>query len=259
MFMDAVYIFYIYQFRFWTTGLPVIFVLFWVMASMKMDMQINFSNKSGIQTAVENAVAAGWRWWDCEWIRDTIIKNRQRIVTFFKTLKGISAEEYSVYTIINATHEFIDSLINPLVNDGNRTAFAESLKRMLKIYFHDNELSAKCKEIQVVGRSIGQTFAENSTRAQQWWWHITWYNQPQQQLKQLFLEHRRSRLRWCSQNEHADNAGLEDWGSRGKAIGAVCWWIFCHQEMELQEVVCRLDSIRDDKRRLTYFSEAIQP
>lgn len=212
MFMDDVYIFYIYEFTFWTTGLPVIFVQFWVMASMKMDMQINFSNKSGIQTAVENAVTAGWRWRDCEWIRGLIIKNMQRNVTFLKTLTGISAEEYSVYTVINATHEFIDSLINPLVNDGIRTSFAESLKRMLKTHFHDNELSEKCKENQVVGRSIGQTFAECSTRAQQWWWHITWYSQPQQQLKQLFLEHQRSRLGWCSWNECADNAFMSPGG-----------------------------------------------
>lgn len=90
-------------------------------------------------------------------------------MTFFKTLTGISAEEYSMYTVFNATHEFIDSLINPLVNDGNRTAFAENLKRMLRTHFHDNELSAKCKENQAVGRSIGQTFAGSSTCAQQWW------------------------------------------------------------------------------------------
>lgn len=154
-----------------------------------------------------------------------------------------------MYTVINATHEFIDSLINPLVNDGNRTAFVESLKRMLKTHFQDNELSGKCKENEVVGRSIGQTFAESSTRAQQWWWHITWYNHFQQ-LKQLFLEHQRSWLGWCSWNEHADNADLHDWGRRGRAVGAVCWWTFCHQEIELQEVVCRLHSIRDDQKQI---------
>lgn len=69
-----------------------------------------------------------------------------------------------ILSVFNATHEFIDSVINPLVNDGNRTAFAASLQRMVSTPFHDNEPSANCNENQAVERRTDRTFAENSVR-----------------------------------------------------------------------------------------------
>lgn len=67
-----------------------------------------------------------------------------------------------ILSVFNATHEFIDSVINPLVNDGNRTAFAASLQRMVSTPSHDNEPSANCNENQAGERRMGRTLAENS-------------------------------------------------------------------------------------------------
>lgn len=50
-------------------------------------------------------------------------------MTFFKVLTGVLLMNIQdILSVFNATHEFIDSIINPLVNDGNRTAFAASLQ-----------------------------------------------------------------------------------------------------------------------------------
>ena len=70
-----------------------------------------------------------------------------------------------ILSVFNANHEFIDSVINPQVNDGNRTAFAACLQRMVSTPFHDNEPSANCNENQAVERRIDRTFAENSVHA----------------------------------------------------------------------------------------------
>ena len=65
-----------------------------------------------------------------------------------------------ILSAFNANHEFIDSVINPQVNDGNRAAFAASLQRMVSTSFHDNE--PNCNENQAVERRIGRTFADSN-------------------------------------------------------------------------------------------------
>lgn len=60
-------------------------------------------------------------------------------MTFFKVLTGILLMNVEdILRVFNATHEFIDSVIKPLLNDGNRTAFAASLQRMVSTSFHGN-------------------------------------------------------------------------------------------------------------------------
>lgn len=67
----------------------------------------------------------------------------------------------NILSVFNANHECIDSVISPQVNDGNRTASAASLQRMVSTPFHDNEPSANHNENQSVERKAGRTFAEN--------------------------------------------------------------------------------------------------
>lgn len=50
-------------------------------------------------------------------------------MTFFKVLTGILLRNIQgILSVFNANHEFIDSLINPQVNDDNRTTSASSLE-----------------------------------------------------------------------------------------------------------------------------------
>lgn len=74
-----------------------------------------------------------------------------------------------ILSVFNASHESIDSVINPQVNDGNRTPFAASLQRMVSTPLHDNEPSANCNENQAVEGRRGRTFAENCPCAEHWW------------------------------------------------------------------------------------------
>lgn len=61
-------------------------------------------------------------------------------MTFFKVLTDILLMNIEhILSVFNANHEFIDSVINPQVNDGNRTASAASLRRMISTPFHDND------------------------------------------------------------------------------------------------------------------------
>lgn len=175
-------------------------------------------------------------------------------MTFFKVLTGILLmNRQDILSVFNASHESIDSVINPKVNDGNRTPFATSLQRMVSTCLHDNEPSANCNEKQAVEGRRGRTFAENCPCAEHWWWCTTGYDHPQYQLEQLFLEHQEPQVRWCTQQKmQLSRPG----GAGGAQSFSLRWglgrWCPClqveglwQQVKELQEEVSRL-CIRDD-------------
>lgn len=136
------------------------------------------------------------------------------------------------------------------MNDGNRTAFAASLQRMVSTPFHDNEPSANCNENQVVERT-GRTFVENSVCVLSTGGDVL--------QGTIVLGANWSNYFWNVRSLKSDGAPKRrcismSRGPRGlllgQGLGRWCPWLqvegLCHQVKELQEEGSRLHSIRDD-------------